>query len=537
MRRMQRDSLGDDAGFGLVEAIVALLIAGIVFGALATSLVAAIQASLYGRQNQQATDFMTREVERLRSLDFGSLAHSTTPTDPRLVPCGGNVCLPLDSGPSEPVVVEPAGAVQNVLVLNDAETNSTEYTVTSFVTEALGEPADQVRRVTVFVSWLNRGLERTRTMSTLVAYSQRGLPLPVFRLEAIDSPQSVNPGGEVTYELTVTNQGAPDRFNLELTGAGTGWQWFEDSNGDGDLDGSDAPLSDTTADGRPDTGRMDPSTTFRFFIKGTFGVSATLGAHETTIRATSFGQPGATGGQKTVVVTTNVTSGPVVPPPPTPTGPPPTGEVTCAATPVTLPNASGGFTNRQFTLQHEGIGNSALQPQMYLGFGTPDEPALGQYSTNVAAVTGRVLEPVGSIHQDASAVLGNSNPAKYADWARQFAKNGSIKGVGIVRLWVDTSAGPTSMKVVLYRATTSGTALSRTFLTEQVVAVPACAGFQEVFVQLPAPPALPIVETSIAKNQWIGIRVVVAGGNSVRLAYDESTQFPASFSISTKGNF
>ena len=49
--------------------------------------------------------------------------------------------------------------------------------------------------------------------------------------------------------------------------------------------------------------------------------------------------------------------------------------------------------------------------------------------------------------------------------------------------------------------------------------------------------ALPIVETSIAKNQWIGIRVVVAGGNSVRLAYDESTQFPASFSISTKGNF
>ena len=36
MRRMQRDSLGDDAGFGLVEAIVALLIAGIVFGALAT---------------------------------------------------------------------------------------------------------------------------------------------------------------------------------------------------------------------------------------------------------------------------------------------------------------------------------------------------------------------------------------------------------------------------------------------------------------------------------------------------------------------
>jgi hypothetical protein len=520
----------DDAGFGLVEAIVALLIAGVVFSALAASLISAVQASLYGRQNQQATDFMTREVERMRSLDFGSLALAATPTgDARLVSCGATLCLPMDSGPAEPLLVESGGAVAHTLVLNDDETNSTEYTVTSYVTRALGEPTDQVRRVTVFVSWFNRGIERTRSLSTLVAYSQRGLPLPVFRLEAIDSPQSVNPGGEVTYELTVTNQGAPDRFELHLTGAGSGWQWFADSDGDGDLDSSDASLSDTTGDGRPDTGRMDPSTTFRFFIKTSFSASTSPGAHATTVWATSHGQPLAISGQKSVVITTNVVSGPVIPPPPTVT--PTTPEVTCPASPVTLPGAAGGYTNRQFTLQHEGIGNSTLQPQMYLGSGTPDEPTLGRYSTNIAAVTGRVLEPVGSIHQDASAVLGSSTTTKYADWARQFAKNGSIRGSSVVRLWVDTSTGATSLKVVLYR--TSGTALtSREFLTERFVTVPACAGWQEVFVALP-----PIGETSIGRNQWMGIRAVVAGGNTVRLAYDEATQFPASFTIASKGNF
>lgn len=536
MRRLQRDGHGDDAGFGLVEAIVSLLIAGIVFGALATSLVAAVQASLYGRQNQQATDFMTREIERLRSLDFGSLAHATAPTGGPLVPCGGTVCLLVDGVP-EPVVVEAGGAVVNSQVLTGAETNATEYTVTSFVTQAVGEPTDQVRRATVVATWMNRGLERSRTVSTLVALSQRGLPLPVFRLEVIDSPRTVNPGATVTYELIVTNQGAPDRFNLTSTGTGA-WSWYEDTDGDGHFNpvpgGSDQPLSDSSPlDGQPDTGRMDPSTTFRFFITRTLDPSEPVGTKVATVWATSVGQPAAASGQRSVDVTTIVTTGPVTPPPPT--GPPPTAEVTCAApTTATLPTAPGGYTNRQYTLQHEGIGDSPLQPQMYLGSGTPDEPALGHYSTDSdPAATGRVLDAVPSINSSYSSVLSNSNPEKYADWALQFAKKGDIAGPSVARFWVNAGGGPATVKVILYRATTSGSGLSRTFLAEKVVAVPACAGFQELYVELD-----PISATAIAKNGWIGLRVVlVADAGTARLAYDEPYQFPAAFSVAVKGGF
>jgi type II secretory pathway pseudopilin PulG len=534
-KRMRRVKVAlrhdDDAGFGLVEAIVALLIAGVVFSALAATLISAIQASLYGRQNQQATDFMTREIEQLRSLDFGSLAHASAPSGGPLVSCATTVCLPVDGIP-EPVVVDLGGAVQNSRVLTGAETNATAYTLNTYITEAVGQPDDQVRRATVVISWMNRGSERTRSVSTLIAYSQRGLPLPVFRLEVIDSPQSVNPGGTVMYELIVTNQGAPDRFNLTIAGAGTGWQWFADTNADGDYgSGVDVALTDTSSDGVPDTGRMDPSTTFRFFLIRTVPTSEAVGTKVATVTASSVGQPAAVGGVKSVDVVTVVTTGAVVPPGPTVAPPTPVPTCAFAGSVPAVGSPPGGYTTRQLTLQHEGIGDSNLQPQMYLGFGQPDEPVLGIYSKDVdPAATGRVLAKVPSINADTNSVLTSTNPARYADWARQFAKAGNISGSGVVRLWVDGGGTPVDVKVVLYR--TTGTALSsRQSLAERTVAVPPCAGFQEFYVQLPS------VTASIGKNQWMGIRLVAVGSDTVRLAYDEPWKFPATFTIHTKGNF
>src|SRR5450756_1388227 len=262
-RVRERCRSGDDRGFGLIETVVALLIAGIVFGALATTLISAVQASLFGRQNQQATDFMTREIELMRTIEFGSNAMYSGDLggDSRLSGCGITQCLGL-----EPVITATVSGVNpHTTVLTGDETNNTPFTVSRYVTMT-DQPPDQAVRATVYVTWMNKGVVHTRSTSTIIAYTQRGLPLPVFKLELPIASQSVQPGGTLTYNLTLANQGAPDRWNLTLSGATSGWRLYADSDGDGILTSADALLTDTTLDGVVDTGRIDPSSTFRFFL-------------------------------------------------------------------------------------------------------------------------------------------------------------------------------------------------------------------------------------------------------------------------------
>src|SRR5450756_807730 len=208
-RVRERCRSGDDRGFGLIETVVALLIAGIVFGALATTLISAVQASLFGRQNQQATDFMTRELELMRTLDYGSIAMDSGDLggDARLSGCGITQCLDVN-GADEPVITATVSGVNpHTTVLTGDETNNTPFTVSRYVTAA-DQPPDRAVRATVYVTWMNKGTLHTRSTSTIIAYTQRGLPLPVFKLELPIASLSVNPGGTLTYNLTLTNQGA-----------------------------------------------------------------------------------------------------------------------------------------------------------------------------------------------------------------------------------------------------------------------------------------------------------------------------------------
>ena len=62
--------------------------------------------------------------------------------------------------------------------------------------------------------------------------------------------------------MTLTNQGAPDRWNLLLSGAGAakGWALYRDVNANKAYDaGTDVLLTDTNADTKIDTGRVDPA--------------------------------------------------------------------------------------------------------------------------------------------------------------------------------------------------------------------------------------------------------------------------------------
>ena len=72
----------DDEGSSLIEAVVALFIASVVFLALTSSLLSAMKSSVFGRTNQQAVDFGARAVEDARQLGFGSLGHLLTDLAP-----------------------------------------------------------------------------------------------------------------------------------------------------------------------------------------------------------------------------------------------------------------------------------------------------------------------------------------------------------------------------------------------------------------------------------------------------------------------
>ncbi|HEY8717570.1 hypothetical protein [Pengzhenrongella sp.] len=542
-RLRARRRLGGDAGFSLIEAVVALLIAGVIFGALATTLIVSVQASLFGRQNQQATDFMTREVENLRALNFGSLSNVATDVagDTRLVSsgCGAPKCLSVD-GVLEPVLTATAGGVNpHTTVLNNAETNLTAFTVSRYITQMADQPVGQARRATVYVTWQSKGVLKTRSMSTAIAYTQRGLPLPVFKLDLPVATHTVNQSGSLDYTLTLTNQGATDRWNLALTGATTGWSLYGDTvPADGYLDTSiDHPLTDTTGDGIVDTGRIDPSTTFRFFLTHLTSPTEALGTTVRTVTATSVGQPTASGAAKSVVATAIVTSGAVIPPPPPPpVVPPVTTETTCAAATVETPNAMrAGYTQQQYVVHNDGVGDTTLQPQMYFNSVAGDEPILAHFSTDVSATaTGRVMAPTGAAAPTAAAVIALTGGQKYADWALQYGAKVKADGTGVLHLWAARSGGTGAtvpIKVVLYSATGSATGLTRTVLAEKdaTLGTLTCAGFQEFYVKLPD-----VVDKQIVKNGWLGVRVVTWGADSVRLGYDVATQFPATFTIGIK---
>lgn len=533
-----------DGGFTLIESVMALLIAGVVFSALASSSVAAVKASLAGRQDQQATDFMTRELERARSLGFGALAHTASDLtgDARLTTCSGGYCLDPDgSGPltSETVHVGPgAGVVPHITTPTAAEANHTTFTAATYVTQVPGSDVDDVRRVTVFITWVNGGQTKTRSTSSLVAYTQRGLPLPQFKLAAAPTAISVNPGAEVVYTLSLTNQGAPDRWNITLTGPGATrpWSLLRDTNGNGTYEAATdtTSLADTTSDGTVDTGRLDPSTSVVFFAVWSTTVGTPATTEVTTVTATSVGQPTAAAAAAAVPLTTTLTDAPVVPTP-TATVPPETGDCAWTGPAVAATSPGTGYTIRQYTLHQDPTGfDSEALPLLAMDLAAADEPALRRWSIDVdGTVTGRGLRPTSPILTDAQVLSSLTDPKDFADWRYQASANTSVGGTAALRLWVagvPASSDALSAKAVVYSYTKSGGSYTATAIGAADVVLPAavCSGLREVRT------AVPVTTTPLKNNDQVGVRLVNRTGSLLRVAYDVPGAYDSRLELATK---
>ena len=315
--RVQRD----DSGFTMIEMIVSLAVATGIFTALAYFGTTAVSSMQAARNNQQAIDLATQKLETARAISFGGLGHdeATIAADPAVGDCGGSPCIDPGTGSAENVVIVGGGIANHLDSATGDTSNNVTYQFATYITEPADSASGDTRRVTVTATWNDRGRTLTRSVSTLVAETARGLPLPRYSVSPVgQTTQSVNPGATAAFGLSVQNQGAPDQFNISLP---SGFTAVLD-NGDGVYSDTDdtTSLTDSTADGIVDTGRLDPDSSFEFWTLLGTSPSAPTGSSEYTITFDSVAQPGTT---ESVILTVVIVDGVVsASPTPSPTPPP-----------------------------------------------------------------------------------------------------------------------------------------------------------------------------------------------------------------------
>ena len=537
--RRARGPVREDSGFSLIEAVIALMVATVAFTALAAGAMSAIRGSMTGRSNQQAIDFLAQRIEELRLVDFASLSHQPAdiPNGDSAVTtsCGGFCVSPAGDGVQERLVTVTGGAIAaHTTTISGAVSNRTIYTLRTYVTAPVWEQRDYYRRLTTVITWQDGATTRTRRNSTIVAYTQRGLPLPVFKLTPIgSSSQSVNRDTTVVYGFTVNNQGAPDRFDIGVTDSPSTWTWslFVD-DGDGVWDAGDTvALADTDSNGKIDTGRIDPNGSIKIWMVYQVPPTATFGTTVSTVTATSAAQPAEAGGVKTLPFTTSVVNGAVTPTPTstvTPT-PSPTPATDCAGTSATG-TAASGRTLRSYTLHNlAATGNSAAQQALTMATTAPYATTLYQYSTDVmASQPGRVLLP--SIVGFPSANL--PDPQRVADWRYPVGAK-AYEGDPAVNLYVASPVGSPVTSVTLMAYVYKYTKTGSTYTATAVATIPlaigpfSCSGFQRVGASAVMTTIPASGSGALGPNDYMGLRIINIGTSNVRIAYDVLSVYPA----------
>jgi prepilin-type N-terminal cleavage/methylation domain-containing protein len=395
-------------GFTLIELIVALSIATVVFSAMAAAGLAGVRASTVARQNQQSVDVLNRAVEEARAISFASLAmvESDLQVNDDAISTGSTPEYAVPNVGAEEVWLDDTGSVNPHVEVADT-TGTIEYTTRTYVTvpdgytlDTAGQP-DQ-KRLTVVVTWEAYGQERERVISTLLTETTRGLPLPRYGVTPTSpTTQTKNPSTTLVWGFQVINRGARDTFNLSAS-SGT-WTYYQDTDCDGardadettQLTNSDAALGDT----RPDTGLLEPNNYPPFCVVAERAIESTeTGTSSVTFDFESSAQPSADGadvavGPFTVTVTSGSTGGSGTP---TPTS---TGTAT-APTTVCEPTSSLGagtpFGFRNGTAGTSGDTTSQLVNSMTENI-CMNQPAAANYSTDAGAGTGRSITTGGTV--------------------------------------------------------------------------------------------------------------------------------------------
>lgn len=162
--------VADDAGFTVVESLMAIVIVAIIFISLTTGLQLAIRHQGDQRTRQQAGTIALEEVEAARGIPWDALELTTAP--PAGTPHTDGTAVfgaDFDLATDETLVIGPGidavpGALAPVSVAAIVLDNQA-FDVYRYVTDS----GSAVRRVIVEVQWESRGLVRSFSTSTQIA--------------------------------------------------------------------------------------------------------------------------------------------------------------------------------------------------------------------------------------------------------------------------------------------------------------------------------------------------------------------------------
>lgn len=555
-----------DDGFTVIEAVIALLIAGLVLSAVGISVISSVRASATSRINQQASDVAETQLELARSQTYSNLAMSTTDAtltssqDSRLLssgcPSGASLCVAVPNPTGTGSVTEglvttntTAYITQHIKTVT-SNTNKVPFTVATYITKPSDEASATYKRVTVYVSWTEYGQTHTRVESTLIASTQRGLPLPHFKLTSLScSPNCTtgsgsmtayaNPGSTVIFGFKVTNLGARDAWDFTSNNEPLGWSYYLD-NGDGVLTtsgaGADTVMTDSDGDGVRDTGEIDTNAAVTIWATRAIPSDATNGSSSVNFTATSVAQPNLGAGTSTQSVATTVVvqTGVITPTPsttattatpsasPTPTTTTTTASA-CSAVGSTATSGTAYYLhNTSSQSAYTGTGSTAKYPMSFSTVSTPPVNAtLYDYSTDdgLGSHSGRTLTPVSSFNAT------NSTALQTADFRYQVT-NGSYKltaGTAYVTIWAQPASGSStdtvSLKAAAVLLTKTGV-YTATEGTSATLSGTGCGSWRQFTLAINTNSFTP------GNNAYIEIALQNVGTTNVQLAFD-TTSYPA----------
>ncbi len=155
-------------GFTLVEAVVALFVAVILFSVLGTLFVAATLQTREARHQEEATQLSIEGIEVVRALPWAELAMvSVESGDPR-VASGSLLASAANLPANEALVVD--GTNGSVVAKFTVTIDGFDYQVWSYVTEVQPE----LRRAVVFVTWAGGSSTRSHHTSALISELRAG---------------------------------------------------------------------------------------------------------------------------------------------------------------------------------------------------------------------------------------------------------------------------------------------------------------------------------------------------------------------------
>ena len=520
-----RRSLARDDGFTLIELVVSLAIAMVIFSAMAAAAIAGVRASVVARQNQQAVDVLNRIVEDGRGYEFTNLAMVTSDLSSDSAITGTatkKYTVPNGIG-AEPVWAGSTGSI-NPHVTTETGTNGLQYTVKRYITVPNGVTYDSQgvpyeKRYTVVATWSSYGSSHTRVVSTLITETQRGLPLPRYSVATTSSTTATkNPSTTLTWGFQVINRGARDAFNISAS-TGT-WTYYVDANCNGGLDaGETTQLSNSdaaTGDTSPDTGQLEPNNYPPFCVLASRSIPSTeLGVSSVKFILTSSAQPAASGAVvNSATYTVTVQSGAVGG---SSSGTPSTSD--CLPSPA-LAAQGTGTTLTSMGLRNGAPTAGATTSQILNSFTQGSCAPQSQdynFSTDVSdgVTVGRALLAGGS--------ATSTTATQMAEWRYNPASDTTFNGTASASLAVKcpSSTGTVTLNVALgtYTAKTS-TWASQSAATKSITCSSTTA-WTQVEVALPIATSFVVKNKSQGQPQYLSLRMWTATGSAgLRVNYE-----------------